>query len=203
MAGNEPTKVNGTYHTNIKIVDGSHIPPYPTQAELMKDFKNKPHYKAKEATLTEPAKPADVGDGKYKVDLDSEYNANNDMMWYGPNTRFKVIDVNIQGGSSEGFIEAARAHGTNIKIALLDENGNTTSVVDVVHMTTINNQLIEAFLCQDPVKQILPAGTFMGATPKKIGDNSGPHLHMHSRLPDQTSQMERKDFYEHWIGNKK
>lgn len=32
----------------------------------------------------------------------------------------------------------------------------------------------------DPNKKILPAGTFLGALPKKIGDTSKPNLHLHS-----------------------
>lgn len=85
------------------------------------------------------------------------------MMWYGPNNHFKVIDVRIKGGSSQGYANAMKAHGTSIKHALLNANGNTTSTVDVLHMTTINNQLIEAFQSKEPAKQILPSGT--GATP--------------------------------------
>ncbi|WP_167882010.1 hypothetical protein [Leptospira bouyouniensis] len=52
--------------------------------------------------------------------------------------------------------------------------------MDVVRLTEINYQLIEAFQSADPNKKILPAGTFLGALPKKIGDTSKPYLHLHS-----------------------
>lgn len=198
-AGDEPVANGGFYKTTVNIVDGSRIAPYPDQAESMKDFRYKLHYEPSEKN----GFVADSNAGKYKVDLNSDYNAGNDMMWYGPNTQFKVLDVKIEGGSGDGFNNAGAAHGTNIRLALLDKNGNTTSVVDVVHLTAINNQLIEALQSTDPNKKILPAGTFLGATPKKIGDTSGPHLHMHSYGPNGNDQMERKDFYDHWVGDKK
>ncbi|TGL54506.1 hypothetical protein EHQ59_06490 [Leptospira kemamanensis] len=112
------------------------------------------------------------------------------------------MDVKIEGGKSKGFEDANVVHGTNVRLALLDKNGNITSIVDVVHLTAINNQLIEAFQSTDPDKKILPAGTFLGATPKTIGHSDGPHLHLHSYEPDGNKQMKRKDFYDHWVGDK-
>lgn len=60
------------------------------------------------------------------------------------------------------------------------------------HAKVVLQIAIGLFVCQriksnplrdhviDPNKKILPAGTFLGALPKKIGDTSGPYLHLHS-----------------------
>ncbi|TGN14192.1 hypothetical protein EHS11_02510 [Leptospira ilyithenensis] len=184
-AGDTPEKSGSFYKTTVKIVEGD-VPDNPKQAAEMKDFRNKKHYESTQ------------DNGDWKVDLNADYNAGNDMMWFGPNTKFKVLDVKIEGHPEFGD-SVDKYHGTKIQIGLLDANGNITSTADIVHMTTINNKLIEAY--RNP-GTVLDAGTWMGGTPKKIGNTTGPHLHIASYDADGVTQIKRKDFYSHWKGRK-
>ncbi|EIE01489.1 hypothetical protein LEP1GSC185_3983 [Leptospira licerasiae serovar Varillal str. VAR 010] len=175
-------KVSDVFGTNIKIVEAN-IAPDTSQAISMGDFRDNYHYKPD-------------SDDTSKFDLRGPDNSNKDMLWFGPNANFKVLDVKL--GQENG---ADRIHGTNIQIGLLDSNGNIQARADLVHMTIVNKTLIDAFNSGSA----LPAGTWLGATPKKVGGSTGPHLHIQSFQGDLTKKgnpvtMKRWDFYPYWNG---
>ncbi len=133
---------------NIDIISGDFYK-NPDQWNNMKDFKDKPHYKG-------------GPDRKNMVDLTTEHSSN--MAWWGPNDKFKVNNVVI----------GEQGSGTRISISTLDEKGNIKGTVDLVHMTKINKEIIDA---QSSGKK-LDAGTFVGFTDREVGYNIGTHLHV-------------------------
>ncbi|HNX23839.1 MAG TPA: hypothetical protein PKG60_07295 [Spirochaetota bacterium] len=160
--------VNGEKVTSktadVYIVDGD-FDNHPEQWANIDDFSNKLHYNEQK-------------DNPNKVDLGKGYSQTNDWSWYGPNSDFKVENVEI--GKSD-------VYGTKIRINVLDSSGNIKGSVDMVHFTEINNEIYES-----SKNDVFPKGTFLGKTDRPIGVSTGPHLHVESL--DRGSN--RNDIYE-------
>jgi hypothetical protein len=161
----------------IKFLIGD-VAPNISQAERLPNITNTKHY--------------EETDEGFKVDLKIPHNDNNNMAWWGPNSDFRVDSISITGGNA-AFQEADDVHGTNIKISILDSNGDVKERLELVHMTSIHIDILRA----SQTGETLKAGTFLGITARQIGGTSGPHLHIAS-----LNRNHRSEIWKYWTGRK-